>query len=443
MKRILAVFWMFALVCGLAWATGAPEAVETGPLELYLAGTPVNSDPNYAFAAQPFLDEYPDVQLIEVPIDVSDASTMSMDARLAANLPVHFYNDYYSRAGKYADPANYHPVNLADYWSAEDIADFYPDLIGPYWVDGKLTCAPWYQLIVGMQINLTVLEKVGYELPPVDEWTIDAFYEMAEAVKAAAIPEVWPTMMFAQNRSGDWHYMLWFASFGAKLFTDNDYSHTTVSSPEGLAVFEFWKDLQDRGLIPYEAAVMNDDHLINAREAGQLAAAGARLVNYNSTEAMASKVEQGLIDEPFESVFYPFPKALGVEKVPLLSTYNLHVVFDTGDERVNEIAARFAWHMSNARSQEHFCSGPDSMAVPSRKSAVVEKEGAEAALFAGGLALAQANGYFDVGGSLPVYNDIRGALFPQLQLLFSGKASPRQALELYEQALNEVVATLE
>ena len=460
MKRLLVFLWIFVLLCGFTFAAGKPEAAagEGEPIKLYVANLNLNRPeaPMHDMIIRPFVAKYPNVEIVSIPISTTDASTVSMDSRLAAGLPVHFYNDYYSRAGKYADPKKYNPLDLAVYWPASEIDDFIPELLAPYLVDGSLYCAPWYQMIIGSHINLSLLEKAGYELPPPEDWTIAAFMEMAEAVKKADLADnIWPTMMFAENRSGDWHYMLWFASFGTKLFTDGDYSRTTVNSPAGLATMTFWKDLQVQGYIPREAAIMNDDHLIAARGFGQLALAGARLGNYNNRAGQQKLIDQGAISEFFTSTFYPFPRAPGVDTVPLLTSYNLHVAFDSGDEEINRLAAEFTWWVNNTRSQEMILSPPSAWQLPSRKSVVVEKTGPGAEIYAAAVVFAQENGYYDVGGALTVYNEIRGALFPQLQLMFDDArirlekgepkvlVTPQIALDLYEDAINAALATLE
>jgi len=433
MKRVILIIGMFAILGGLVFAVGPRE--KEG-VELFLAN--VNpDDPTMGAWIAPFVAAHPDVKITEVPVDVQGATTITMDNRIKSGLPINAYVDYYSRAGKYTVHPVIKALDLAKYWPKADVDAFLPGTLDPYWIDGKLTAAPYAQMVVGMQINKTILKKAGYTLPAPEDWTMDEFLKMCAAVKKAKIPNTWATEMFAENRSGDWMYMGWVPAFGAELFA-NGYDKTTINSPEGLKLFEFWKMLQDKGYIPEEAAMMNDDNMIYDREAGLLAAAGARLGDYNNAEAMRGKIDQGIVTEPFESVYYPYPRS-GDKMVPVLGTTTLVVGFDSGDEYINSLTAELLGCIVGKRAQEMFCQQPTSAVVPSRSDV---DHGHTEQWFKDAQAIINQAGYFDVGGSLPVYNEIRGALFPQLQLLFTGEATPKEALELYEKALNDTLDLL-
>jgi len=444
MRRLLLLTWMFAVLFGgLIFAAGVSEEAveEPEPIALYVAGIDINDEGLLASVVHSFRDAHPDVELVYVPVNVQGATTITMDGRIEADLPVHIYDDYYSRVGKYTNHPRLKALDLSRAMSKADLDAFLPGVLDPYWIDGKLTAVPLPQMVVGMEINLTVLDKAGYKLPPIKDWTIAEFVKMCAAVKRANIPDTWGSMMFAENRSGDFHYMGWFASFGAQLFADG-YDHTTVNSPEGLKVFEFWKYLQENGYIPEEAAILNDDHIIAARTAGQLAAAGARLGWYDSPAFQQSLVDQGIISEPYKAVFYPYPKGSGVDSVPYLSTYNLVVAFDCGDEAINALSLELAGHISNAHGQSLLASVGKK--IPSRSGVdVVFAPGEESGWWHEAKARIEAAGFFDVGGSLVCYNDIRACLFPELQRLFTGAATPAEALAGYEARLNAVLATLE
>ena len=443
-KLIISISLMLLLLLPGLFAAGQEETEK--PMELYIAGFGVGKEvPYYEYLMAPFIEEYPEVVLIDVPISVKDATSVSMDMRIAAGLPVHFYGDYFSRAGKYVIPKNkggkIWALDLSKYWDKEEVADFLPGTLDPYWIDGQLLGTPHPTMLVGMQVNLTILEKSGYVLPPNDEWTLDEYYTALRKTKAADLPGVWPTAMFAMNQSGDWHYMGYFSTFGTTIFENNDYTKTTVNSPAGLETFKLWKQLQDEELIPHEAAVMADFDMINMRVTGKLAVAGSRFgipIQYNLA-AMESMLDQGIIDEPFETTTYNFPRALGIDKVPILTQWNLHVAFGSEDEAVNEVVARFAWHANNARAQIRCMN--EGYQFPTRKSVVGIPviEGIDFTWWTEAKQMLIDNGAMDVGGSLACYGDIRGALFPQLQKLFTGQVSPEEALELYEDALNKVV----
>ena len=428
MKRILLISLFLVLALGL-FAGGQQEG-DGITLVVALAADP--NGENRLLPIVAFQVENPDVKLEWAPINVADASTIGMDARIAAGLPVDFYNDYMSRSGKYAIPntgkETIWALDLSKY--IDDLDDYYPGVLDSYTHDGQVLAVPGGVLAVGQRINLDLLKKVGYALPPPEEWTLEEFTTMAEKVTAAALPDTYASLMFAENRSGDWMYMGWLATFGARLFEGADYSKTIINSPEGLKVFEFWKEMQEKGFIPAEAALMNDDHAIEYRDAGRLGAMGDRASNKNADDYYAQLKQRGI--EPFKSAIYPYPKAPGVAKVPLVTTFELSVAFESDDERVNEMAARMAWFWSNTEFQQSKCNLAE---YPTRKSV----QGIDEGWWLATQALMVEHGTLDAGNNLGCYDEIRGAMFPQLQKLFLGSATPAETLALYEEALNGIL----
>ena len=423
------------LLVSFAFAGGQEE--KEGITLFVALARDINSFSDYEHRRQSFLAENPQVKLEWVPINVADASTIGMDARIASGLPVHFYHDYMSRAGKYAVPKTKDnqaiwALDLSKY--IDDLDDYMPGVLDPFWKDGKIYTVPNATLTIGQLLNLTVMEKAGYKPPPVEGWTLEEFTKCAQKTKAAQIPDTYATLMFAENRSGDWMYMGWLSSFGAQLFDGSDYSKTIIDSPEGLKVFQFWEALQNTGFIPHDAAMMNDDHAIEYRNAGRLAVMGDRAADFNDPAYQQALVNAGMIKEPYKTAFYPYPKGPTVEKVPLVTSYELTVAFDIGTEEEKAMAARLVWYFTNTATQTLACN--QLSRFPTRKSVA----DVDQAWWREVKALLVANGTLDVGGNLGCYNEIRGAMFPVLQALFMDKASPAEAVKLYAEALNKVLS---
>ena len=419
MKRLILFFLLVALAAGAQKMT------------LYCATAgDIHDAVNVAFVT-PFEKENPNVRLEWVPINVTDASTMAMDARIASGLPVHFYYDYMSRVAKYAIPksagGSIAALDLSKY--IKDLDGYLPGWLESYNRDGQLA-VPVTMHIIAQQINLSLLEKVGYALPRKDRWSLAEFEKMAGKVKAAKIPDTWPTLMFAENRSGDWMYMDWFASFGAPIFKDGKLA-LKPTDIKGLQVFKYWKWLQTMGYIPPEAAMMNDDHAIAYRDEGRLAAMGNRGVDVD----LVSKtlVEQGILREAPKTVLYPYPRAPGVEKAPVLTSFELAMAFDSGKEAENAAAARLVWYFSNTAAQQKICDA--GAKYPSRRGVKPLAD----QYWNNAYALMVEQGTLDVGQMHQGYDAIRGAMYPQLQKMFSGKASPAEAYVNYLAELQKVL----
>ena len=406
--------------------------------DFYYAGN--RDTPIHNAAIARFLGEYPDVNIIDVPINVTDASTFSMDTRIAAGMPVHVYQDYMSRSLKYAKLKTQTDqpiwaIDLKKYHT--DLDKYLPGVLDPFIKDGQLLALPHPSWMVGMRLNLTLLDKAGYAPPTPENWTLGEFIKMSLAVNQAKVPDTYPTILFAENRSGDWMYMGWFASFGfTKLFTP-DYSAPAVNNRQGYAVFDFWRTLWKAGLIPEDSAMLNDDHMINWRVAGLLAAAGDRAGPVNSEKYQQSLVDQEIIEKPYKTALYPFPKAAGVERVPVIIGYECLVGFDSGDEYVNRMIARFIWYLTNAEYQQVLCE--ENRYFPTRADVKVKLDPVEFDWWYEAQYMMQQNGILDVGSTLSAYNDIRGAMYPQLQKMFTGEYTAQEALDAYDKALREAL----
>ena len=127
----LVISLILILLGGLLFAGGQEEE---GPMELFIAGMSVGmGSPHYDYLLAPFIEEYPNVKLSDVPLSVKDGTTVTMDMRIASGSPIHFYNDYFSRAGKYVIPKSaggaIWALDLSKYW--DDVDDFLPGVLPP------------------------------------------------------------------------------------------------------------------------------------------------------------------------------------------------------------------------------------------------------------------------------------------------------------------------
>ena len=102
-QRRLAIS-VLALLLLVSFAFAGGQGEEGEAIKLFIAMGADIANPDYDYITQPFFVENPQVKFEWVPISVADASTIGMDARIASGLPVHFYHDYMSRAGKFAVP---------------------------------------------------------------------------------------------------------------------------------------------------------------------------------------------------------------------------------------------------------------------------------------------------------------------------------------------------
>jgi hypothetical protein len=115
MKKILTIL-VLVLIAGLCFAKGQDESKK---LVLLLS----SEAPETTNAVEGFKAEFPDVEVDVKIVDLSDGSTLTMDAMLAAGTPPNVYSDYMGRVSKYIDPAI--ALDLGQYH--DDLDDYKPE----------------------------------------------------------------------------------------------------------------------------------------------------------------------------------------------------------------------------------------------------------------------------------------------------------------------------
>jgi ABC-type glycerol-3-phosphate transport system substrate-binding protein len=416
MKKLLIGF--FVLIAIMAFAEGQKEP-ETATIVLLVSG----DSPETQTAIVDFKLENPSIEVEMKVVDLSDGSTLTMDAMIAAGTAPNVYTDYMGRVSKYIVPE--FALDLKAYLT--DLDDFKPGVLQPVTRGNAILALPMPGGAQGMSLNLTMLDGIGEGVPTVQAWDIKKFLGLAEKVPDGAFV----TGMFAANQSGDYLYMNWLSSFGATVYS-NGYDKTSINSPAGLQTFEFWKMLYDNGYIEKESPILSDDDYAASWAKGKYLATAffpGWATHYHKTA-----IDQGMIKEAHKYGFIRFPAAPGVKRVPAATSFPGLVVQKVEDENINKLSARLAWHLNNGKAQEAMIKR--SQVYGNRKSvtAVVDdpywRQIAE---------IVDRNGTLDLGLTTQTFSAVRTQMFPRLQALWTGKETPAAALQTYETEVNKIL----
>ncbi len=413
MKRFTLIVAVL-LIAAAAFA-GAPK--EQGTELTVLSAYPEDS-PAMA-AVERFRADHPDVTVTILTLDLSDGSTMTMDALLASGQAPNVYDDYIGRISKYIDPDFALPLD-----GKIDGLDKFVGL-GGYRRNGALLGLPKPGGAQGMAINMDLMREIGYEVPDFG-WTVADFLEMAEMVKQHYGGEKWATGMFAANQSGDYLINQWFASFGVDFY-QGDYTETTIRETGGARVYEFFQTLVREGYIPPNADTLTDDDFAPSWARGELAAT-AFFPSWHKPyfEVVA---QQGY--EPFEVKYVPFPTLTG-EPAPTYISNAAIVVRETGDASVDTLAAKLASYLVSAETQEQETL---TSVLPTRTDARVLVDNPHIEQTARIVAEA---GIWDSGLTTRYFTPRRPLHFPILQRVLRLELTPAEAIKQYEAALNSV-----
>ena len=417
MRKVMVSCLLVLLLSSLSWSTSQPEVKD-----LRVLGAVDQAVLDYALPALAAKG----VTAKWLKLDLSDGSTMTMDAMVAAGTPPDVYTDYMGRVSKYVTEA--YALDLKPYIKTDD---FRPGVLDPLTRNGKLLALPMPGGAQGMVINLKLLEKIGEKDFNFDNWKISDFMRMATKAKAAG---VWATGLFAANQSGDYLWYGWAASFGAELYKPGDYSKTAMNTPAGLAFFTFLRDMVRDGYAPKEAAVLTDDDYVLQWASGKILATAffpAWVKPY-----FADVQKQGMGGGDFAYKFVEFPRAPGVTRVPTAGSYGGIVVAKA--TKAPKAAALAAETFSDARAQTLLMrEGSTGRGFPNRKSVIpvfddVHWKAIEQ--------IVSENGLLDLGISTPKFSEVRSLAIPILQQLYTNKIEPAAALAAYCAVVDKVLS---
>ena len=420
MRRVFFVL----LMALLAMSVFAEAVVEEEVSEItILTGYTYGENLEFTYAVDRFHEDYPDVAVVTLPLDLSTGAAMSMDALSRAGTPPNVYHDYTGRISKYLLPGYAFPLDDV----VRDLDQYNPGVLDPFRKDGALLGIPDPSQCNGMAINLDIMAEIGYTVEP--DWTVDDFLEMCELVKQFYGGEKFGTFMYAATQSGDYMINTWWGAFGAEMYASGDYTRTTIRETGGAEVYEFYQLLMSNGYIHPGAATLKDGESFAAFGCGKFAAVPffpSWVVIYRDVGTQAG------FDE-FPIVFMPFPSATGVP-VPAYATGSSSMVVQTGTA-ADVVAARLVEYIGSSGAQDirTVLSG----IPPNRQDTTVVSDDP---YYAQTGAIAATNGLQDVGLTGPLFAAVRAQHYPILQKVLDFDLTPEEAILEYETRVNEVLA---
>jgi len=366
--------------------------------------------------------DFPDVKVNFLKIDLSDGSSLSMDAQLAAGTAPNIYLDTMVRASKYIVPEFALPLNSY----IRDLDKYNKGVLEPYTFNKKLLALPQFGGAQAICINLDIMNEIGYTVP--DNWTVDDFLKMAELVKQKYQGKKWATGMFAANQSGDYLLHNWFSAFGAEYYKGGDYNRSVIAKTGGAKAYEFYQKLVKNEYVPPNCSTLTDDDYAMQWYKGQLAAT-AFFPNWTEPYFKTAEAE-GL--KRFNYKFVPFPRGPGVKSVPTYFSNAAIVVHKTNNREVNQVAARFAEYLNSAEIQSLQIKVGN--VIPNRMDTIEPTDIYSNQV----MSIVKKNGIYDAGLTDPRFTERRALQFPILQKVLTFKITPEDAIKQYENALSAV-----
>lgn len=378
----------------------------------------------YNLIIDEFEAQNPGVNIKLVTLNPAGGGTEQMDVDLASGEKINIYYDSLLRIAKYNTPDNL--LDFKSYLSTDTLSDY---IAGSVETD-RVWYLPTGSSSMCLCINKDIFDKIGATdlLPAEDnrEWTVDQYVAALQAVKDANLTDVYPTILWAANQSGDACNMSYLWGFGARFFNDGDYSKMSLNSPEGYQALEFLNSLQEKGLTVPGAAALNDDDMWAMWQNGQVAITGG----YPYLEQLAQEAET-----PFNAYFVNYPSADG-QNPPVAPDTHAVAVFKSDSEAENEMAAKFADFLTSSDWAVRITQALGDFTVRTSMEGKLELS----TEYAAAQKIMMDDGLISYGPACAKWSELRPLYASELQAMFSGSKTSQQAVDDFVEAADRVLA---
>jgi len=448
MRRFIPVLWillMLAVPAAMLLANGKDEVpVTTG----VLTGKPINVVlvHGYADYYQSVMDLYSS-RYKNVTIEWIKKSKEVEGAIGEGALKAHVFMSTPGGVGKFLVPdtpanrergANLMALELTDEY-IENIGDYKDGVLDIYYREGQLLALPVAIAYNAMNLNLTLAEDVGFNVPGRNYLTTDEFLKFAELIKKRGPKGSYGTSIYAGNGGSQGANVNWFAGFGVNLFENGDWTKTTVNTPAAVKAFEFLKTIYDNGYTPPETLVLDDDDSLQFWARGQIGLHWSRAGGMIGMPDGA--VEQGFLKERFDSVFMSWPKAPGVDKAPITFGGAAGLVLKSGDYETDRMAAALLDYMTGALAQTMTIKDGGNYASRKSPAYPLNCVADQGCVFSKQvLDVADTNGLYDLGYTTLVHGAIMESWLKVFQGVLKGDITPRKAVDIWEDEINDVLS---
>ena len=269
------------------------------------------------------------IRWVDVPWSAMESKIL---AAVSANTPPDVVNLNPDFAALLAERNAW--LELNDLIPEEVRSQYLPNIWNASTLNGKTFGIPWYLTTQITVYNTTLFERAGIEKPPA------TYAELAEAAKQIK-EKTSKYAFFVTFLSEDSLEVLQsFVQMGVSLVDAE--GKAAFNTPKGRAVFQYWVDLYQNGLLPQE--VLTQGH----QRAVQLYQAGETAMLFSGPEAIAAIAQNA---PTIAEVSEPAPQVTGETGKKSVAVMNLVIPLETD---VPEAALKFALFATNNRNQLAF-----------------------------------------------------------------------------------------
>lgn len=389
-------------------------------------------DSFFKHAAERFEEEYEDYDVeINVEVVASDQRDELLNVNLNGGTPPDIFYESVFAMGEYAHRGALVPMtDIVDDEAREDIDESYWESVT---FGEDVYFYPYSHMPGTLTYNADMFKAAGLEeyLGDEDEiktWTLEEYETILNTLKSDLpedeYPNANPMSLYALDDQGDTWNLAYMRMFGNDFFDEE--GNIVLGDEDGAKAVEWLNGIYEDGLTNPGAESVSSNDTIAMFQNEQLAINFTNSVLFNNKKA---DMESGEAPE-FDIRLANIPSESGD---PLSFTYVTGAaIFDTGDEQRIEVSKDFV---------EFFSTDPELVkssknGIPVRTS-VAEEFKDENPLFE---AYDENSEYlFNFTGNVPGYNELRQVFYPELQAVYTGEKTAKEAVESYQEKGNKII----
>lgn len=286
-------------------------------------------------------------------------------------------------------------------------------------INDKVYFYPFNHMPGTLCYNADLFKKAGLdeyigEQYEIVTWTPEEFEHILKTLKEN-VENVYPVAMFCKNFAGDTWNLAWLRMYGSQFF-DKD-GNLIINEESGVRALTYMLDLSKQGLVTpgVESLTSNDALAMFANQSVAISVTNSVLFG-NALGDMKSGAAP-----TFDARLANVPG----DPTPNTFTYvSGGMVFNTGNTAKMEASKKFIKFLSE--DPELVIASKNGL--PVRESILPKVKGELPYLEAYNK---NAENMFSFSGGVPGYNELRNALFPELQAAFIGEKTAQEALDSY------------
>ena len=459
MKKYLSILLVLLLMLGLLSACNKPEQPtktdppkktekEDGDLsaEITIWSMPLTSGVEYDEILKndlitPFNKVYPKVK-VNVDMMTWEGGPERLSIALGTGSTPDIYLDGTARTA--ALPTKAKLVDMTE------LINKYKDKILPSLldigvVDGKYYLVPNSAMMSSgtYLINLTLAKKLGVEhlLPKDrDHWSYDDMYNLAKAaVEAGKSEGIYGLALYAGSPTEDIRYYSLMLSNGGKILSD-DRKTCLANSPECVEAITFLKRLNDDGLALPGAATAKSEDLDPMFYNSKTLIGICNPPSYTHLVMKTMKEENSISEIP-ELMVVATPTSDGKKRFVSASWgANMFATFENKNDKDKIAAAKALLDFYWSDTPPHEKIALNSSYAPAMKGLEINyPDPIQAELVKEEVRYLMEYGDSSFGILEPYWAEIRNALYPEMQAVYSNTKTPQEAMDAFKAKVDAIL----